>query len=114
MGWDAHKEVETYLNIVNIAAIKKQVTAMKKKLTHKRQRLAAEQRKAATANEKILQLKEEIRQLEDSLTLLLSRLGRSAEEALELLESTIPAEFLEEEIQERDAPEQEGNHEEAE
>ena len=100
------------MNIVNIAAIKKQIAAMKKKLTHKRQRLAAEERKAA--NEKIMQLKEEIRQLEDSLTLALSRLGRSAEEALELLESTIPAEFLEEEIQEQDAPEQEISHEEAE
>ena len=99
---------------MNIASIKKQVEAMKKKLTRKRQRLAAEERKAVSANEKILQLKEEIRQLEDSLTLALSRLGRSAEEALELLESTIPAEFLEEEIQERDAPEQEGNREEAE
>ena len=102
------------MNIVNIAAIKKQIAAMKKKLTHKRQRLAAEERKAATSNEKFMQLKEEIRQLEDSLTLALSRLGRSAEEALELLESTIPAEFLEEEIQEQDAPEQEISHEEAE
>ena len=101
----------TYLNL---ESMKKKAEAIKRQLERKRKRLAAEEEKQRTSSDNVLRLREEIHALDDTLTLLLSRMGRSAQEAQELLESTLPPMPDPEEEQAQNAPESEVIHEEAE
>ena len=99
---------------MNYEAQLRQAEAMRKQSERISNRLEKALHKREALNELITQLMEEKHKLEDARTVFLSRLGRSAEETLNMLESIIPAPQLSEsdkpiEVQEQDAPETEVN-----
>ena len=102
------------MNFENYESMKKKDDALKKKAERKRKQMETVGRRHQKDGETLLRLQGEIFNLEDARTVLLSRMGRSAQEAQELLESTLPPMPEPEEEQAQNAPESEVIHEETE
>ena len=102
------------MNFENYESMKKKDDALKKKVERKRKQMETVEQRHQKDSETLLRLQGEILNLEDARTVLLSRMGRSVQEAQELLESTLPPTPELEEEQAQDAPESEEIHEETE